>query len=187
MDPSSDPSSASSEAHVVLASEDRFGQAHSLGFSHIAFKTSTADTDGNLFVIEHSNLKPGGPPLHLHLMQEEWFYVMEGEVAFQVGDQRLQLRPGESVLAPRGVPHTFSSVGAAPRKPRARARSTKACAPASFPNRRTASSFAKRAKISEDVQGSMRASMSRTTSSRSGGSHDGQMYGLRSRTSSMTA
>ena len=52
-----------------------------------------------------------GPALHLHLSQEEWFYVMEGEVRFQVGDQRLQLGPGESVLAPRRIPHTFSATG----------------------------------------------------------------------------
>jgi mannose-6-phosphate isomerase-like protein (cupin superfamily) len=47
----------------------------------------------------------------MHLSQEEWFYVMEGEVVFQVGDQRLHLRAGESVLAPRLVPHTFSATG----------------------------------------------------------------------------
>jgi mannose-6-phosphate isomerase-like protein (cupin superfamily) len=47
----------------------------------------------------------------MHLSQEEWFYVMEGEVVLQVGDQRLHLRAGESVLAPRRVPHTFSATG----------------------------------------------------------------------------
>jgi uncharacterized cupin superfamily protein len=45
------------------------------------------------------------------LSQEEWFYVMEGEVRLQVGDRRLQLGPGESVLAPRRIPHTFSATG----------------------------------------------------------------------------
>lgn len=64
--------------------------------------------------MEHRNLTPGGPALHLHLSQEEWFYVMEGEVAFQVGEQRLHLKAGESVLAPRRVPHTFSAVGETP-------------------------------------------------------------------------
>ena len=107
---------ASAEEHVVLATQDRFGEARSLGFSRIAFKTSTADTSGNLFVIEHSNLKPGGPPVHLHLMQEEWFYVMEGEVLFQIGEKRLQLEAGDSVLAPRKVPHAFTAVGAKPAK-----------------------------------------------------------------------
>jgi mannose-6-phosphate isomerase-like protein (cupin superfamily) len=68
---------------------------------------------GGSFVMEHTHLLPGGPPLH-HLYQEEWFCVTEGEVAFQVGEQRVQLHAGESVLAPRLVAHTFSSVGATP-------------------------------------------------------------------------
>jgi mannose-6-phosphate isomerase-like protein (cupin superfamily) len=100
--------------HVVAAGEDRSGHPHTLGFSSIFFKVSGTETGGRLFIIEHPHLVPGGPPLHLHLNQEEWFYVMEGEVAFQVGEQRLQLRAGESVLAPRLVPHTFSSVSATP-------------------------------------------------------------------------
>jgi quercetin dioxygenase-like cupin family protein len=50
----------------------------------------------------------------LHLHQEEWFYVMEGEVLFEVGDSRKILRAGESVLGPRGIPHAFSGVGEKP-------------------------------------------------------------------------
>jgi mannose-6-phosphate isomerase-like protein (cupin superfamily) len=106
--------SSAGSLHVVGAGEDRFGQHHSLGFSSILFKVPTSETGGGLFVMEHTHLLPGGPALHLHLNQEEWFYVMEGEVVFQVGEQRVQLHAGESVLAPRLVPHTFSSVGAAP-------------------------------------------------------------------------
>jgi quercetin dioxygenase-like cupin family protein len=49
-------------------------------------------------------------------MQEEWFYVMEGEVLFQIGEKRLQLKAGDSVLAPRKVPHAFTAVGAKPAK-----------------------------------------------------------------------
>jgi mannose-6-phosphate isomerase-like protein (cupin superfamily) len=100
--------------HVVLAGEDRSAHPHSLGFSSILFKVPTSETAGGLFVMEHTHLLPGGPPLHLHLNQEEWFYVMEGEVAFQVGEQRVHLHAGDSVLAPRRVPHTFSSVGTTP-------------------------------------------------------------------------
>ena len=99
--------------HVVGAGQDRLGHTHSLGFSSMAFKIATADTGGNLFLIEHRNLMPGtGPALHLHNAQDEWFYVMEGEVRFQVGNERLALRSGESVLAPRRIPHTFSAAGA---------------------------------------------------------------------------
>jgi mannose-6-phosphate isomerase-like protein (cupin superfamily) len=111
-----EPPAASTQEHVVLAAQDRFGEARTLGFSQIAFKTAAADTGGNLFMIEHSNLKPGGPPLHLHLEQEEWFYVMEGQVRFQIGEKQLQLKAGDSVLAPRMVPHAFTAVGATPAK-----------------------------------------------------------------------
>jgi len=98
------------EIHVVGAGEDRFGHPRSLGFSSLAFKVGTAESGGGLFVIEHTHLRPGGPPLHMHPHQEEWFYVMEGKVAFVVGEEKAQVGPGECVLAPRAVPHTFSSM-----------------------------------------------------------------------------
>jgi mannose-6-phosphate isomerase-like protein (cupin superfamily) len=104
----------SDEIHVVGSGQDRFGESHSLGFSSILFKVSARESNGGLFVIEHENLRKGGPPLHFHLHQEEWFYVMEGEVLFQVGDQRKLLRSGESVLGPRLIPHAFSGVGEKP-------------------------------------------------------------------------
>lgn len=96
----------------VSAGQDRTGHTHSLGFSSLAFKVLTADTGGNLFVIEHRNLAPAtGPPLHLHYSQDEWFYVMEGAVIFQVGEKRVTLQAGDSVLGPRRIAHTFSAVG----------------------------------------------------------------------------
>jgi quercetin dioxygenase-like cupin family protein len=99
-------------AGPVPAGADRTGHLHSLGFSSLAFKVIPSDTAGGLLVIEHSNLLPDtGPALHLHLSQEEWFYVMEGEVRFQVGERRMRLGPGESILAPRRIPHTFSASG----------------------------------------------------------------------------
>ena len=103
-----------SEIHVVGSGQDRFGASHSLGFSSILFKVATRDTNGALFAIEHENLLKGGPPVHLHLHQDEWFYVMEGSVLFQVGDERKLLHAGESVLGPRMIPHGFSGVGEKP-------------------------------------------------------------------------
>jgi mannose-6-phosphate isomerase-like protein (cupin superfamily) len=104
----------SADLHIVKAGSDRFEHPHAMGFSSMLFKVMPGETGGGLFVVEHKNLTPGGPVLHLHLKQEEWFYVMEGQIEFQVGEQRFTLHPGESVLAPRLVPHTFSSVGSTP-------------------------------------------------------------------------
>jgi quercetin dioxygenase-like cupin family protein len=100
--------------HVVEAGQDRFGESHSRGYSKILFKTATRETGGSLFIIEHVNLVKGGPPFHIHPHQEEWFYVMEGEILFQIGDTRKHLRPGDSVLGPRNVPHAFAVVGEKP-------------------------------------------------------------------------
>jgi quercetin dioxygenase-like cupin family protein len=106
------PSSA--EIHPVGSGQDRFGESHSLGFSSILFKVSTRDSSGGLFVIEHENLIKGGPPVHFHLYQDEWFYVIEGAVLFQVGSERKLLHAGESVLGPRLIPRGFSGVGDKP-------------------------------------------------------------------------
>lgn len=100
--------------HVVASGEDLAGHPHSLGMSTMSFKVVASQTSGGLFVVEHTHLRHGGPVLHYHLNQEEWFNVIEGEVAFQVGEQRLLLRSGDSVLAPRRIPHTFCSVSSTP-------------------------------------------------------------------------
>jgi quercetin dioxygenase-like cupin family protein len=103
-----------SEPHLVGAGQDRFGEPHSLGFSTILFKVATRDSGGTIFAIELQNLLKGGPPVHFHLHQDEWFFVMEGEVLFQVGEQRKLLRSGESLLGPRMIPHGFCAVGEKP-------------------------------------------------------------------------
>lgn len=108
------PETATPPPHLVRAHDDRFGEIHAPGYNEILFKTSTAETP-SLFAIEHTAIQPGwGPPLHFHLAQEEWFYVIEGEVLFQLGDQRLILKPGDSILGPRNVPHAFLAAGPNP-------------------------------------------------------------------------
>lgn len=106
--------SSATEIHVVGAGQDRLNENHSLGYSTMLFKVLSRDTSDNLFIIEHRNLTKTGPPVHLHYHQDEWFYVMEGKVLFQVGDTRKTLGPGESVLGPRGVPHGFAPISETP-------------------------------------------------------------------------
>jgi quercetin 2,3-dioxygenase len=47
----------------------------------------------------------------LHYDQDEWFYVVQGEFTFEVGQGRFRLNPGDSLLAPRKVPHVWAYVG----------------------------------------------------------------------------
>ncbi len=92
----------------VAAGADRHGEQRGLGISSVAFKVSTAD--GSLFVLENTFRAKGGPARHLHYDQDEWFYVLEGEFLFEVGDARCRLAPGDSLLAPRQVPHVWAAV-----------------------------------------------------------------------------
>ena len=66
-----------------------------------------ADT-GGAFSVWEAEQKPGSePPLHVHLGSDETFFIVEGKMQFQVGDQVYDAVPGDYVFAPRGIPHTF--------------------------------------------------------------------------------
>jgi quercetin dioxygenase-like cupin family protein len=53
-----------------------------------------------------------GPPPHVHSHEDETFYVLAGEFEFTVAGQTQRLRTGQSLVAPRHIPHTFRNVGA---------------------------------------------------------------------------
>jgi mannose-6-phosphate isomerase-like protein (cupin superfamily) len=74
-------------------------------------KVSTGDTDGSLYIYESTRVKPGGPPLHVHYDQDEWWYVLQGQFTIKVGDQLFDVKAGDSVFGPRNVPHCFAKVG----------------------------------------------------------------------------
>jgi mannose-6-phosphate isomerase-like protein (cupin superfamily) len=77
----------------------------------IDIKVSASDTGGGLCVTEVTSLHKGGPVRHLHHEQDEWFYVVEGEHVIEVADERYELGPGDSLLAPRKVAHAWAYVG----------------------------------------------------------------------------
>ncbi len=96
--------------HRVGAGEDRFGEHRGLGISIIAFKVVSQDSNG-LLIIENTFRAKGGPARHLHYDQDEWFYAVEGEFIIEVGQEKFSMKPGDSLLAPRQVPHVWAYVG----------------------------------------------------------------------------
>lgn len=77
-------------------------------------KVTTEDSGGSFYLIETTRDKKGGPPLHLHYDQDEWWYVLEGEFDIKVGDQLYHAKPGDSVFGPRNVPHAMAKVNDGP-------------------------------------------------------------------------
>lgn len=106
---------ATLKAIHVPSGKDRFEQDVKIwGAIPLEVKVSSEDTDGNLFIFEHTDMSQGGPPRHLHFEQDEWFYVRKGEFAFEVGDDAFRLTSGDSLFAPRMIPHVWAHVGQEP-------------------------------------------------------------------------
>jgi mannose-6-phosphate isomerase-like protein (cupin superfamily) len=59
---------------------------------------------------------PGRPiaGLHLHREDDEAWYVVDGRLGFQVGDERREIGTGEALMVPRGTPHSYWNAQAAP-------------------------------------------------------------------------
>ena len=66
-----------------------------------------AETGGAYSVVELAGREGDMPPLHVHRDEDEAFYVLDGRLTLFVGDEQLELGAGQSVVAPRGVPHAY--------------------------------------------------------------------------------
>jgi mannose-6-phosphate isomerase-like protein (cupin superfamily) len=103
---------AAAEPQIIKldTGQDRFGEYRGLGISAISFKVVPADSDG-ILILENTFTGRGGPPRHLHYEQDEWFYALEGEFLIEIGNERFKLMPGDSILAPRKIPHVWAHIG----------------------------------------------------------------------------
>jgi quercetin dioxygenase-like cupin family protein len=70
-------------------------------------KASRETTNGRVGILEQRAPRGSGSPLHVHHNEDEWFYVMDGELTFWVGGDVTVAGPGAFVYGPRGIPHTF--------------------------------------------------------------------------------
>jgi mannose-6-phosphate isomerase-like protein (cupin superfamily) len=80
----------------------------------VTFKVLSQDTDGAYTLFETRTPPGGGTPPHIQYREEEAFFILEGVYTFQLGDQTMELEPGEFVLVPRGLPHMFTNKGSVP-------------------------------------------------------------------------
>jgi len=80
----------------------------------IVIRISGRDTEGALSVVESHDLPGGGPPPHIHRREDELFQVLEGEYEFTVAGKTIIAKPGATLFAPRGIPHTYRYLGKTP-------------------------------------------------------------------------
>jgi quercetin dioxygenase-like cupin family protein len=70
-------------------------------------KSSAESSGGAVTVIDTLAPRGAGSPLHVHSREDEWFYVVEGELTFWVGGRVAVAPAGTFVFGPKGIPHTF--------------------------------------------------------------------------------
>jgi quercetin dioxygenase-like cupin family protein len=80
------------------------------------FLATGEDTNGKYALWEAILPPGGGPPPHVHSREEEGFFVLEGEITFQVGDQRYVASPGIFANMPVGTAHSFKNESGQPAK-----------------------------------------------------------------------
>lgn len=78
-------------------------------------KIPGSDTGGAFAIVEHP-VEPGAlaAPPHTHANEDEYSFVVEGEVGAMIGDDVYTAAPGSYILKPRGVPHAFWNAGPEP-------------------------------------------------------------------------
>ena len=85
--------------------------------STLAFKAVSENSGGAYALAEYvAEAGFSGPAPHLHLEMEEAFYVLDGTLHIQLGEEAVQAPAGSFVLVPRGTVHTFANPLTTPSK-----------------------------------------------------------------------
>ena len=71
-------------------------------------KATAADTGGHLTVVDVTDPPGIEAPLHVHHREDEAFWVLEGDVTFEVGGKMIQATAGDFVFGPRDIPHRYT-------------------------------------------------------------------------------
>jgi quercetin dioxygenase-like cupin family protein len=100
------------EMTETIASPYRVASAEGLAdvwwkSGRVTVKAGGAGADHAFSQIETDDPRGSGPPLHVHHNEDETFYVLDGEVTFLVGEERIDLAVGDYLFAPRGIAHAY--------------------------------------------------------------------------------
>jgi len=71
-------------------------------------KATAADTGGQMTILEITEPPGAEAPLHVHHREDEAFWVLEGDVNFEVGDTTIEAHAGDYAFGPRDIPHRYT-------------------------------------------------------------------------------
>lgn len=94
-------------ANRVYALDANEGEARWWMGSLALIKASGKDTDRQFALVEVVEHEGAEAPLHVHHNEDEGFWILEGSLTFEVGDQTLQAEAGTFLFGPKDVPHRY--------------------------------------------------------------------------------
>ena len=93
-------------APVAVSSNE--GEARWWFQSLAVIKATGADTGGQMSIIEITEPPGSEAPLHVHHREDEGFWVLEGDVTFDVGGTIIEAHAGDYAFGPRDIPHRYT-------------------------------------------------------------------------------
>jgi quercetin dioxygenase-like cupin family protein len=106
---------AEKQGFIVLPNgAPRFSVPVGGGMTTAEILATREQTGGVAGVWRYTSVHGGGPPLHIHRTEDEFFYVLSGEFNFQLGDCIKSAPAGSFVFIPKDEVHTFQHVGPEP-------------------------------------------------------------------------
>jgi quercetin dioxygenase-like cupin family protein len=91
---------------VVVRGDE--GEARWWFASLAVIKATAADTGGQMTIVEVTEGPGAEAPLHVHYRDDEGFWILEGDVTFEVGDASIEAHAGDYVFGPRDIPHRYT-------------------------------------------------------------------------------
>ena len=95
--------------NVVAARDGRTPAPLNIVGEETLVKVSGEDSDGTLAFFHLVAPPMSGPPRHVHTREDELFYVLEGELVFELDGERHTVRAGDTVYLRRGVVHAYQN------------------------------------------------------------------------------
>lgn len=97
-----DTSKAQALKPVAVPTDE--GEARWWFGSLAVIKATAADTGGQMTIVEITEAPGTEAPLHVHHREDEGFWILEGDVTFEVGDTTIEAHTGDYVFGPRDIP-----------------------------------------------------------------------------------
>jgi quercetin dioxygenase-like cupin family protein len=101
------PTTTTTSATTTLIRRRDDGEATWFFNALMTTKATMTETAGAYSLTEHLVTAASNPPMHVQVDEDEAFYVLDGEVEFEVDGQVVTATPGTFAFVARGAAHTF--------------------------------------------------------------------------------